>query len=113
MLRKGFLMHLNPGMQAEYQRRHDAIWPELADTLRQQGVHSYSIFLEPERSLLFGYVEIESIERWDAIAETPVCRRWWSFMRDLMATNPDHSPVSQEIQEVFRLQPPPSPGGQP
>ena len=110
MLRKAFIMHLHPGMRAEYQRRHDAIWPELADTLHQHGVHSYSIFLEPERNLLFGYVEIESAERWDAIAGTEVCRRWWRHMRDLMATHPDDSPVSQEIQEVFRLQPPSAQG---
>jgi L-rhamnose mutarotase len=103
MLRKAFAMKVNPASHDEYRRRHDAIWPELATTLREHGVASYSIFLHPALSTLFAYVELESVERWHAIATTPVCRRWWAFMRDIMETNPDDSPVSEELTEVFRL----------
>ncbi len=103
MLRKAFVMQVNPDAHAEYQRRHDALWPEMADTLKAHGAHSYSIHLDAKRSLLFAYVEIESEERWAAIAGTPVCRRWWDHMRDVMATNPDGSPVSEDLREVFYL----------
>ena len=103
MIRKGFLMKVRPTAHEEYRRRHDAIWPELAATLREHGVSSYSIFLDPQRSLLFGHVELESLERWNAIADTAICRRWWAFMRDLMETHPDDSPVSEELVEVFHL----------
>lgn len=103
MLRKAFVMQVNPDAHAEYQRRHDALWPEMADTLKAHGAHAYSIWLDPKRGLLFAYVEIESEERWAAIAETPVCRRWWDHMRDVMATNPDRSPVSEDLREVFYL----------
>ena len=103
MLRKAFLMHLNPGSREEYQRRHAAIWPELTATLKQHGVHSYSIFHDPERDLLFAYAEMESSERWEAVAGTEVCRHWWAYMRDLMATHPDNSPISQDLEEVFLL----------
>lgn len=103
MIRKAFLMKVHPAAHAEYRRRHDAIWPELAATLREHGVLSYSIFLDTERSLLFAYVELESIERWDAIARTDVCRRWWAFMRDIMAANPDDSPTAADLSEVFHL----------
>jgi L-rhamnose mutarotase len=109
MLRKAFLMFLNPGARDEYQRRHDALWPDLEAVLAGHGVRSYSIYHDPERSLLFAYAEIESQERWDAIAATEPCRRWWAHMRDLMRTHPDHSPVSQELDEVFHLRQ--SPGG--
>jgi L-rhamnose mutarotase len=109
MLRKAFLMFLNPGARDEYQRRHDALWPDLEAVLTGHGVRSYSIYHDPERSLLFAYAEIESQERWDAIAATEPCRRWWAHMRDLMRTHPDHSPVSQELEEVFHLRQ--SPGG--
>ena len=64
-----------------------------------------SIFLDGQRNLLFAYVELESVERWNAIAGTDVCRRWWGYMRDLMATNPDDSPVSEDLTEVFHLPP--------
>jgi L-rhamnose mutarotase len=64
-----------------------------------------AIFLDGQRNLLFAHVELESVERWNAIAGTDVCRRWWGYMRDLMATNPDDSPVSEDLTEVFHLPP--------
>jgi L-rhamnose mutarotase len=103
MTRKAFLMKVRPDAHAEYRRRHQDIWPELAATLRDHGVRSYSIFLDTARSLLFACVEVESVERWDAIAGTDVCRRWWAFMRDIMDTHPDDSPVAEELPEVFHL----------
>lgn len=103
MVRKAFVMRLHATAHDEYRRRHDAIWPELAVALRDHGVSSYSIFLDPARSLLFAYVELQSVERWNAIAATEVCQRWWAFMRDLMETHADHSPVSDDLAEVFHL----------
>lgn len=104
MIRKAFLMRLKPNQQAEYLRRHNPIWPELQATLQQHGVHSYSIFLDRETDKLFAYAEIESEERWAAIADTDVCRRWWAFMKDLMATNEDNSPVVIPLDEIFHLE---------
>jgi L-rhamnose mutarotase len=103
MIRKAFIMHVRPAAHEEYQRRHDTLWPELAAVLSEHGVRSYSIFLDAQRNLLFAYVELESLERWNAIADTAVCRRWWSYMRDIMATNPDDSPVAEDLTEVFHL----------
>ena len=65
--------------------------------------HDYSIFLDETDGSLFGYVEIEDETRWNAIAETDVCRRWWTYMRDIMPTNPDDSPRSRPLREVFHL----------
>lgn len=96
-------MSVDPGAHDEYRRRHDALWPELRDTLKEHGVRSYSIFLDSRRNLLFGYVEIESEERWNAIARTPVCQRWWAFMRDIMPSHPDNSPISEDLTAVFHL----------
>ena len=103
MIRKAFLMSVDPALHAEYERRHRPIPDELAAILKQHGVANYSIFLDEETSQLFGYVEIESEERWNAIAETDECRRWWAYMRDIMPTNDDNSPVSRELREVFHL----------
>jgi len=96
-------MKVRSGAHDEYRRRHDAIWPELSATLREHGVRSYSIFLDARRDLLFAYVELDSVEQWNAIAKTHVCRRWWAFMRDIMETSPDDSPVSEDLVEVFHL----------
>jgi L-rhamnose mutarotase len=103
MIRKAFRMSVYPGREQEYQRRHDPIWQELTDTLVAHGVEKYSIFLDPASGDLFAYAEIADEDRWAAIAETEVCRRWWRHMRELMPSNPDDSPVSRPLAEIFRL----------
>ena len=103
MIRKAFVMSVHPGCEAEYAQRHQPIWHELAEVLKQHGVHNYSIFLHAGTHQLFAYVEIEDEARWAAIAATDVCQRWWNHMGDVMPSNPDHSPVSQQLKEVFHL----------
>ncbi len=103
MIRKAFVMSVNPGSEAEYERRHRPIWAELEAVLKAHGGRNYSIFLHPETRQLFGYVEIEDEARWAAVAQTPECRRWWQHMRDVMPANPDNSPVSRDLREVFHL----------
>jgi L-rhamnose mutarotase len=104
MIRKAFLMSVNAGSEGEYERRHNPIWPELEETLRAHGVTSYSIYLHPGTRQLFAYAEIESEERWNAVAGTEVCRRWWARMKDIMPSNPDSSPVSEDLKEVFHIE---------
>ena len=104
MIRKAYLMTLQPGRQAEYQQRHNPIWPELEEVLRDHGVWTYSIFLNRENDQLFAYAEIESEELWQQIAQTEVCQKWWADMKDLMLTNEDNSPVITVIDEVFHLE---------
>lgn len=103
MIRKAFLMQVNPDSHEEYEKRHSPIWPELEKTLRDHGAHNYTIFLDRRTSQLFGCVEIESEERWNAIAQTEACKRWWAYMQDIMAYNPDGTPASRELKEVFHM----------
>lgn len=103
MIRKAFTMSVNEACEAEYERRHSPIWQELHQTLKEHGVHNYSIFLHPETNQLFGYAEIEDEARWNAIANTEICRKWWSHMADVMPTNPDSSPQSTPLKEVFHI----------
>ena len=96
-------MTLKPGRQDEYEKRHNPIWPELQQVLKQHGVHNYSIFLDRDNDRLFAYVEIESEELWQEISGTEACRRWWSHMKDLMLANADDSPVAVPLDQVFHL----------
>lgn len=102
MPRKAFTLHLRPGQDAEYVARHVKIWPELVAVLRAHGASRYSIFRGPG-DLLFAYVEVEDEARWDAIARTEVCQRWWRHMSDIMPSHPDHRPIAENLPELFHL----------
>lgn len=103
MDRKGFKMFLNPGMAEEYEKRHNALWPEMKEMIRQHGGHNYSIFLDRETNVLYGYLEVEDEALWDESADTPINRRWWDYMADIMETNADNSPVCVDFVPVFHL----------
>ena len=103
MIRKGFKMHLHPGKKAEYKRRHDELWPEMKEMIHEYGGKNYSIYLDEETNTLFGYIEIESNERWALSADTKICKRWWAYMADLMEVNDDNSPVSTDLTPLFHL----------
>jgi L-rhamnose mutarotase len=104
MIRKAFVMSVNSGAEAEYERRHNPIWPELERALIDHGVRIYSIFLHSETRQLFAYVEFASDAQWAAIAKTEICQRWWAQMREIMPSNSDNSPVSDELREVFHME---------
>jgi L-rhamnose mutarotase len=97
-------MSVYTGSESEYAHRHQPIWRELEVVLLQHGVRTYSIYLDQSTRDLFAYVEVDSEERWAAVASTDVCRRWWRHMRDLMPANPDDSPVASELREVFHIE---------
>ena len=103
MQRMAFKMQLHPGYEAEYKRRHAAIWPELAILLKGSGIEEYSIFLDEETLILFGYLRISDPRTLDRLPEHPVMQRWWDHMKDIMDVHPDNSPVVKALKEVFYL----------
>jgi L-rhamnose mutarotase len=96
-------MQVHPDQHAEYERRHNPIWPELERVLKSHGVHNYSIFLHEQTHQLFAYLEIEDEERHSQAAQTAVCKEWWAYMKDIMPSNPDNSPKTTPLREVFHL----------
>lgn len=103
MQRHAFKMRLNPGMEAEYIRRHDEIWPELVQLLKDAGISNYSIHLDRETMTLFGYLERRDDHTMDDLPNHPVMKRWWAWMGDIMATNPDGSPLAIPLTETFYM----------
>lgn len=98
-----FRMKLNPGMEAEYRKRHDEIWPELVDLLREAGVSDYSIHLDRETNSLIGVLLRTRNHGMASLPEHPVMKRWWAHMADIMESNPDNSPVAIDLVKVFHL----------
>ncbi len=103
MQRVAYKMKLIKGFEAEYKNRHDALWPELYELLKQTGIQDYSIFLDSETSCLFAYLLIDDKEKLSTLTSKGIMKKWWLYMRDIMETNEDNSPVSVQLEEVFYL----------
>ncbi|UYQ95327.1 L-rhamnose mutarotase [Chitinophaga horti] len=96
-------MKLKEGMAEEYKRRHDELWPELQGLLKASGISDYAIFLDEETHILFATLKVENKAALDKLPAEAVMQRWWKYMSDIMDTNPDNSPVSIPLKEVFYL----------
>jgi L-rhamnose mutarotase len=101
MIRKACVMKVFSHCHEEYKKRHVEIWPEMVKMLKEHGAHHYSIHLDPNTNTLFAYLEIDDEETWRKSAETKICQKWWEYMKDVMETNPDNSPIIVNLQEVF------------
>ncbi len=98
-----FKMKVHPGRIEEYQKRHNPIWRELKELLERKGVLEYKIFYDPENQGLYAFAVVNDKKEWDSVAEDPLCRKWWDFMAGVMPTNPDNSPRTFDLLEVFDI----------
>jgi L-rhamnose mutarotase len=96
-------MQLHKGFEEEYRKRHNEIWPELALLLKASGISEYSIFLDESTNSLFGVLKAADPSALDKLPAHAVMQRWWAYMKDIMESNPDNSPVSIPLKEVFYL----------
>jgi L-rhamnose mutarotase len=103
MKRVAFKMKLFKGQEDEYKKRHDSIWPELKELLKQTGIVDYSIFLDEETGVLFGVLKVENEIKLEELPHHAVMKKWWTYMKDIMESNADNSPVSVPLKEVFYL----------
>jgi L-rhamnose mutarotase len=103
MQRVGFKMKLLPGFEKEYKKRHDEIWPDLQALLSDTGIRNYSIFLDEETNTLFASLTISDHKKLNELPAQALMQKWWIFMQDIMETNPDHSPVSIPLKELFYM----------
>ena len=103
MLRNAFKMKIKKGCEQEYKKRHDEIWPELSKELTKAGVSDYTIFLDEETLTLFAVQKLTDNNTADNLPNTEIVKKWWSYMSDIMETNPDNSPAVKELKEVFHM----------
>jgi len=103
MQRVAFKMKMLPGMKAEYKKRHDEVWPEIAELIKNSGISDYSIFLDEETSILFGVQKVSGNVGSQDLGADEITKKWWDYMADIMEVNPDNSPVTVFLDEVFYL----------
>lgn len=104
MQRLAFKMHLNPDQKEAYMKRHNEIWPELKQLLKEAGVSEYSIFLDEDTNTLFAFQKVSGDGGSQDLGQTEIVKKWWAYMADIMETNPDNSPVTVELEEVFYME---------
>ena len=104
MTRLAFKMHLLEGQKDEYKKRHNELWPELRQLLKDSGVSDYSIFLDEETNTLFAFQKVSGAGGSQDLGQTEIVQKWWAYMADIMKTNPDHSPISKPLEEVFYME---------
>lgn len=103
MTRSAFKMFLMPGCEAEYEKRHSEIWPELSKLLKESGVYDYSIFWDKDTNILFAVQKTKGDGNSQDLGGNPIVQKWWDYMADIMETNPDNSPVSIPLSELFYM----------
>jgi L-rhamnose mutarotase len=103
MERVAFKMKLFAGFEQEYKKRHAEIWPELSALLKGAGITDYSIFLDEETNTLIGILSVTDKAKMDALPANAIMQKWWAYMSEIMESNPDNSPVSTSLKEVFYL----------
>lgn len=96
-----YKLKLKPGMAAEYKKRHDAIWPEIAKAIREAGISDFTIYLDEETNELFAVQKLAPGHTAAKLRDTELMRKWWAHMAPLMETNPDLSPVRTPLKELF------------
>lgn len=92
------------GQLEEYHRRHQEIWPEMVELLKQAGICNYSIWSAGHT--LFGYYECEQGADYAAKmqAESPIVDKWNEYMKDVMLMEPDPETGAQpKLIERFYL----------
>jgi L-rhamnose mutarotase len=104
MQRVAFKMKLNLGQINVYKQRHDQIWSELKSLLKSNGIREYSIFFDQETNTLFAFQKVLGEGGSQDLANNEIVKKWWNFMADIMETNPDNSPVSVPLEEVFYME---------
>ena len=105
MQRVCFLLKVKQDRIAEYKEKHQEVWPEMLDALRETGWHNYSLFLQDD-GLLVGYCETPDFEAAVAgMQDKEVNRRWQEMMapyfEELGTGQADTS--MQPLEEVFHL----------
>lgn len=103
MKRVAFRMKLYKGFKDEYKRRHSEIWQDLVELLKKAGISEYSIFYDAETDYLFAVQNVDENASVRNLDNEALMREWWEYMSGIMETNPDLSPVSVPLEEVFYM----------
>ncbi len=103
MERLCFTFEIKPGTEAEYKRRHDAIWPELVEAIKDAGFSNYSLFRRGTTIYAYAEVEPDVQTAMAKLAPSEVNRRWSEWFEDVIVSLTDESGQLYRAEEVWHL----------
>jgi len=101
-----FVLHLKPGQEEEYLRRHHEIWPEMQALLLARGVIHYEISLHRASHLLFAFIVRRRDHSMAELPDHPVTRRWRAYMADILEIESGTKPIIDPLIRMFSLSAP-------
>jgi L-rhamnose mutarotase len=98
----------DPDLIAEYRRHHEAVWPEITQSIRESGIEDMEIYLLDTR--MFMIMEVNQNFSFDDKAEmdrgNPKVREWedlmWKFQKPLPQAKPGEKWILME--RIFKLE---------
>lgn len=103
MQRVCFLMEIIPGQEAEYEKRHREIWPELTAALSDAGVRNYTLFRRGTSVIAYAECHPDAATAFGTVGRTEVNARWARWFTDVLASHTDDSGNLIEAAEVWHL----------
>ena len=103
MEKYAFKLQLKPGFADEYKKRHDEVWPEMVDLLKESGISDYSIHLDEETNILFAVLWRTDDHNMEDTPSNPVMLKWWHYMSDIMERDGAESPTVVPLKMMFHL----------
>lgn len=101
MQRTCFTFEIVAGQEEEYDRRHQAVWPELEAALRAAGVRNYTIFRRGRTVIAYAECEPDAATAFGKVGETDVNQRWNDWFAGVLAVLPSEGLAT--VPEVWHL----------
>lgn len=103
MERVCFTFELYEGVEEEYKRRHDEIWPELVADIKAAGFSNYSLFRRGSQIVAYAEVDPDLATAMSKLASSDANARWSAWFEDLIVNLTDAKGRLMSMQEVWHL----------
>lgn len=97
-----FTYQCRPGMEQEYIKRHEAVWPEVIRALREAGLSNFTTFMKDNQ--LFAFIEADDFRAsWAKFQANPDTQRWEKYMSEVLLTDVTKGEMEVIDQVVFHM----------
>lgn len=98
-----FTFAIKPGSEEEYKRRHDEIWPEMVEALRESGIHNYTLFRRGLEVIAYAECDPDARTAFGKMQATEVDARWSKWFEDVIGRRFDERGEPMTAEEVWHL----------